>query len=415
MVAMLSLFLAINFADKSIVGLAAVPIMRDLNLTHEEFGKVGSAFFLLFPVTAILVGFIANRVSTKLIVALMACLWAVVQLPMVGSVSLTTLIICRGILGAGEGPAYPVGLHGVFKWFKNSERTFPAAVYGAGAYLGAGLAAPLFTWIIATYNWHIAFGVLGAIGFVWVIFWWIFGEDGPEPQAVAGGKIVSDERVPYRYLIFSRTTLGAMIASFSAYWALTLSIVWLPIFLMQGAGYTAKETGWIVLMPNFIQVGAAPVIGFISQRMLGRGYSSRAARGWLGTSIVMFSGACLIGLSRATGGVLEIALVLGSFSFGNAMYNLGATSIGEICPPSQRGAMLGINNAVWTSAGLVAPFVMGHTIDLGVNLVAGFRNGFTFAGILVVIGGAIGFILMNPEKDIARFARIRGLETAIKR
>ena len=100
-VALLSVFMMINFADKAIIGLAAVPIIKELNLTHEEFGRVGSSFFLLFSVSAVLGGFIANRVSSKVVIASMALLWAIVQLPMIGAVTLPMLIANRVILGAG--------------------------------------------------------------------------------------------------------------------------------------------------------------------------------------------------------------------------------------------------------------------------------------------------------------------------
>ncbi|MBV8449917.1 MAG: MFS transporter, partial [Hyphomicrobiales bacterium] len=55
-VGMMFAFMLINFADKAVIGLAAVPIMTELQLTNTEFGKLGSAFFLLFSVSAVLVG-----------------------------------------------------------------------------------------------------------------------------------------------------------------------------------------------------------------------------------------------------------------------------------------------------------------------------------------------------------------------
>jgi hypothetical protein len=47
-VVLVFLFMLINFADKAVIGLASVPIMRDLRLDHRQFGLLGSAFFLLF-------------------------------------------------------------------------------------------------------------------------------------------------------------------------------------------------------------------------------------------------------------------------------------------------------------------------------------------------------------------------------
>src|ERR1043165_755188 len=103
---LLFLFMLVNFADKIVVGLAGVPIMTDLKLDPEQFGKLGSSFFLLFSVSAIVVGFIVNTVATRWVLLAMAIIWSLAQFPMVGTVSFTTLLICRIILGAGEGPAF---------------------------------------------------------------------------------------------------------------------------------------------------------------------------------------------------------------------------------------------------------------------------------------------------------------------
>jgi MFS family permease len=110
---LLFLFMLVNFADKIVVGLAAVPIMKELNLEPAQFGLLGSSFFFLYSVAAIVVGFIVNRVATRWVLLVLALIWALAQFPMVGTVSLTMLMICRIILGAGEGPAGAVAIHGI--------------------------------------------------------------------------------------------------------------------------------------------------------------------------------------------------------------------------------------------------------------------------------------------------------------
>jgi hypothetical protein len=52
---------------------------------------------------------------------------------MIGSVGFATLIVCRVILGAGEGPAFSVAVHSVFKWFPDHQRTLPTAILSQGA------------------------------------------------------------------------------------------------------------------------------------------------------------------------------------------------------------------------------------------------------------------------------------------
>jgi MFS transporter, ACS family, D-galactonate transporter len=100
-VALLFAFMIINFADKIIIGLAGVPIMTDLKLTPKEFGLVGSSFFFLFSISAVVTGFIVNRIRSKTALLVMGLIWALVQFPMVGTIGIEMLIACRIVLGAG--------------------------------------------------------------------------------------------------------------------------------------------------------------------------------------------------------------------------------------------------------------------------------------------------------------------------
>jgi len=167
-VALLFLFMVINFADKAVIGIAAVPIMDELLLSPREFGLLGSSFFLLFAVSAIVTGFIVNRVETRWALLVMGLVWALTQFPMLGTVGFGTIMAARIALGVGEGPAYPVALHSTYKWFPNELRTLPTAIVAEGAGIGIMIALPLMlNWVIVRYSWHWAFGVLGIAGLLW--------------------------------------------------------------------------------------------------------------------------------------------------------------------------------------------------------------------------------------------------------
>jgi len=135
--------MVINFADKAVIGIAAVPIMDELLLSPREFGLLGSSFFLLFAVSAVVSGFIVNRVETRWALLVMGLVWALTQFPMLGSVGFATIIAARIALGAGEGPAYPVALHSAYKWFPIELRTLPTAIVAQGAGIGIMVALPL--------------------------------------------------------------------------------------------------------------------------------------------------------------------------------------------------------------------------------------------------------------------------------
>jgi MFS transporter, ACS family, D-galactonate transporter len=88
-------FMVINFADKAVIGIAAVPIMQELHLGPRQFGLVGSSFFLLFAVSSVATGFLVNRVQTRWVLLAMSLIWALIQFPMIGAVGFETLVACR--------------------------------------------------------------------------------------------------------------------------------------------------------------------------------------------------------------------------------------------------------------------------------------------------------------------------------
>ena len=238
---LLFLFMLVNFADKIVVGLAGVPIMTELKLEPEQFGLLGSSFFFLFSISAIVVGFIVNRVATRWVLLALALVWALAQFPMVGTVGFTTLLICRIILGAGEGPAFSVAAHAIYKWFPDEKRTLPTAILSQGSAFGVILAVPALNWVIVNHSWHYAFGALGVVGLMWVAAWLILGKEGRwfKPSAMAA----AEPRIPYFQLLTSRTFIGCCAATFGAYWALSLGLTWFTPFIVKGLGFSQTGRG----------------------------------------------------------------------------------------------------------------------------------------------------------------------------
>jgi len=392
----------INFADKAVIGLSSVPIMQELALSHARFGMLGSAFFLLFSLSGIVVGFVANRVGTKTLMLVMGVIWAAVMLPMSRVSSFAVLLGSRVVLGAAEGPAFPVAMHAVYKWFGNADRTLPSSVVASGAAFGAGIIAPVITWIVVSRGWHAAFGLLGAAGLAWAGLWFLLGREGPldRPADAATGPVPT---IPYRRLLLSRTAVGVFIAGFAAYWIIALNLVWLANYLIRVLHMSPAGAAWVITLPSIMQMVLAPSLAYASQRLSRLGVSSRGARGLLGTLCVIIAGVSMVCLPFVPMGGPKIFMVGLSFSIGSVIFTLGSTLIGEISPASQRGAMLGITNSIQTLAGLCAPYTMGLIVDINVDPVEGFRAGYVYAGSFVAALGLLAAILINPERDLMRF------------
>jgi MFS family permease len=397
---LLFLFMLVNFADKIVVGLAGVPIMTEMKLEPEQFGLLGSAFFFLYSISAIAIGFLVNRVPTRWVLLALALIWALAQFPMVGSVSFSTLLICRVILGAGEGPAGSVAVHAIYKWFPDEKRTLPTAVLSQGSAFGVILAVPALNWVIVNYDWHYAFGALGVVGLIWVLAWLILGAEGPLVQSTAA--VDGEPRIPYLRLLTSRTFVGCCGATFGAYWALSLGLTWFTPFIVKGLGFSQKEAGWISILPWVFGAVVVLLTGWISQVMVANGFSTRSARGVLGTVPLVVGGSILAAIPYVEAGALQIALLVAGSGLSGAIYVVCAPMISEFTPVSQRGAVISIYGAIYTLAGILAPAVMGSMIQRASGLLDGYMAGFTINAVVLIASGLLGLLLLWPNTERAR-------------
>jgi hypothetical protein len=145
--------------------------------------------------------------------------------------------------------------------------------------------------------------------------------------------------------------------------------------------------------------------GWYSQRLLTRGVSSRVARGILGGLSVAFGGAALAMLPYVPGTPVKIALTTLGVALPSVIYVISNAIVSEITPAAQRGALLAIGTAVASSAGLLAPYIMGSVIESAPTPLDGFNTGFFMCGVIMLVGGAIAMALVNPEREAKRRSR----------
>jgi MFS family permease len=397
---LLFLFMLVNFADKIVVGLAGVPIMTDLKLEPEQFGLLGSSFFFLFSISAIAIGFLVNRVATRWVLLVLALIWALAQFPMVGTVGFSALLICRIILGAGEGPAAAVAVHAIFKWFPDEKRTLPTAILSQGSAFGVILAVPALNWVIVTYNWHYAFGVLGVAGLLWAIAWIALGKEGPVAEISAAAAV--EPKIPYVRLLTSRTFIGCVVSTFGAYWALSLGLTWFTPFIVKGLGFSQQQAGFISIMPWMFGAAIVLLTGWLSQVLMARGISSRGARGVLGAAPLVVGGAIMAMLPYAQSTGLQLAVLVVGSGLCGSIYVVCAPMIGEFTPVSQRGAVIAIYGALYTLAGIIAPAVMGSVIQHSSTMLDGYLIGYTINAVILIASGLLGLLLLYPNTERAR-------------
>ncbi|MET7600473.1 MFS transporter [Streptomyces sp. NPDC004082] len=415
--ALLVVFMMVNFADKSVLGLAAEPIRKDLGLSASAFGLANSAFFLLFSLCGAAVGLLADRIRPKWLLLAMALLWSLSQAPLAIGGGFAVLVASRVLLGAAEGPAFPVAQQTAMSWFPDRSRNLPGALVVLGTTLGVLLAAPGLTWVMDHHGWRPAFAVVAATGLVWALLWIPFGGEGRYMGAPDSPSARTDThtapadtgtgtgnrsgatapRTPYRRILATRTWIGATTAYFGAYWITAFGLVWLPSYLHEGLGYSTAESARVLMLVYglnaVVVLGQAGLTGWL----LRRGTTSRWARGRVGGTLLLTSAAACTTLPYAPPGAITVVLLVVGFGAAGAMTSIAVTTVAQLTPADRRGGTLGIMNAVVTTAGLIAPALIGHLVDThGAN---GYRYAVLLTGALLVLGGTAAATLIDPERD----------------
>lgn len=407
--ALLVLFMMLNFADKAVLGLAAAPIMQEMGITPSQYGLVSSGFFFVFCASAMLGGFIANRIRTKWLLLSMAVLWSLTQIPILVSATFAVLFASRAALGAAEGPAYPVAAHALHKWFSDRDRGVATSLLTVGAPLGVIVASPILTWLIVNHGWRSAFLSLAIVGLVWAALWARIGQEGPEREASAPPAAAPTSRpatkVPYLRIFATGTWLSSLFAGFAVYWTLAVLTAWVPLYLQHALGYSQAAAGSLVIVP-WAFFGAAQVAqGFATQAMMRRGVSSRIARGMLGGACTFLAGAAMLLLVIAPAGPLQIVLLALAFGLGTPIFPITITINSEIAPVSQRGGVLGTYVALYTLSGAIAPYFVGSVVESAPDPVSGYNVAFALSGLLLVVAGIIAALFIRPQHDAAKLRR----------
>lgn len=402
-VALLMAVMLISVLDKSIFAFAGPQIIDELKLTPEQFGFIGSAFFFLYSVSGVLVGFLANRLPSRWILSGMSVVWMAAQLLTAISTSFFALVASRMLLGAGCGPGTAVTQHACFKWYAPRERVLPAALIQVAIMLGAIAGALSLPLLIQHLGWRVGYLILAAVGLVWLALWLLVGREGQHDDAqdeAAGGT------APYRRLLLNRTFVFITLAGFCSYLPTALIYSWVPTYLQKGLHMTPMQSGYVVMTATLGVILLNLGVSSLSQRALKRGASVRLAM------VVPPTLACLIGgVAMSLLGFFEQGLgaTLALYLVGGIVVNLlpafANSIVAFIAPAKQRGSMLAIHIGLMTSAGMLAPHAVGMAIGWqGGDLVKGFELAVGLFGLALLGGGLLGLRLIDPERSRGEIA-----------
>src|SRR5207248_2916207 len=172
-----------NYMDRQVLGVLKVTLQHDFGWNEIQYGNLVSAFQAAYAVGMLVMGWVIDRLGTRLGYALAMVFWSLASMGTALANSLGGFKMSRYALGFGEAAVFPASIKAVAEWFPKKERALATGIFNAGTNIGAIVTPLLVPWITIHWGWRAAFVSVGAMGILWLVLWlWIYRSPEIHPR-----------------------------------------------------------------------------------------------------------------------------------------------------------------------------------------------------------------------------------------
>ncbi len=323
--------------DSSIVNVAIPQMMGNLGATMDQIGWVSTGYIIANVIVLPLTGWLSAVFGRKRYLSASMLIFTAASFGCGMSRSLETLIFFRIIQGAGGAALLSTAQATMMEIFPPQQIGMVQAIYGVGVMVGPTVGPTLGGWITDNYSWPWTFFINIPVGIIAAVMVTMFVHDSKYKRSTKGGVDIGGIALLAIGLGCMQVVLekgnregwfqSSMIVALSAISlvGIILFIMWelktphpavrlrilknrgfaagtifgtvlgfglyggtfvLPIFLQQLRGYTAQQTGLILLPGAIATTIMMPITGQLVSRF--------SARGLVACGAVVFTAAMIM-------------------------------------------------------------------------------------------------------------------------
>ncbi len=283
---LLTVAIGINYLDRQTLGIALKALRGDIFLSDAQFARLNSIFLLGYALMYMGGGRLLDLLGTRRGYIIIMIVWSLACASHSLAQTFGALLVCRLLLGLGEGGAFPGATRAVAEWFPQRERSTAMGMINAGTALGSMVAPPLLALIITRIHWRASFVAAGLIGLIWLV-WWTFEYHPPSrhPRMSERDREIAAENdahptslddgtpIPWITLFSYPQVWGMVIGKFLTDAAWYFYSLWLAAYLFDMRGFDTKAVGYFAWIPPAASGIGSLLGGWFSSSLLHNGRS----------------------------------------------------------------------------------------------------------------------------------------------
>ncbi len=416
----------VNYLDRQVLSLLAPSLSKEFNWSNSDYANITAVFQIVYAFSMLFAGRIIDKLGTKSGYALAIFIWSLgaimhaysIQVGTVFSTTLTWIglgvvpvsiagfMLSRAVLGFGEAGNFPSAIKATAEYFPKKERSLATGIFNSGSNIGAIL-APLTVPIIAEkWGWEFSFILVGAIGFVWMFFWYIFYDKPQNQKRLSKEEFeyintdndqieTNEEKFPWTKLLKYKQTYAFALGKFMTDGIWWFFLFWLPKYLESQFNMKGTDIVLPLAVLYTLTMFGSIFGGWLPMVFIKKGYNS-----YEGRMKAMFYIA-LVPL------VVLFAQALGSISFWIPVILIGIgasahqawsanifTTVSDMFPKKAIGSIIGIGGMAGGIGGVIVTKLGGALFDYYDKL-GHIQTGYSIMFVICAVAYLIAWLLMK--------------------
>lgn len=371
-IALLFLATTVNYIDRTMLGLLAPDLGKEMGWNEDDYGNIVTAFQAAYATGFLIMGWLIDRFGPKIGYAIAIGIWTIGHVAHGFAASVGSFMAARVVLGIGEAGHFPSVVRASSEWFPQKERAYAIGWVNSATTIGVILTAPTIALLMVSFglDWRQTFIVSGLFG-VMLLGVWLWHYSNPrESGKVSDAELAwiehdppeKIEQIGWSRLVRKREAWAFAVAKFLTDPVWFLMLFWLPKYFSTTYQVDLK----VVLLPMIIMYLLSDVGsiagGWMSSKLIQNGHSPNFAR----KATMLLSGCCVLPLLFVTGveNMWLAVLLIGIALAGHQSFSSNLLSIPpDMFPKRAVGSAIGLGGFAGGIGGMIMAKSTGLVLD----------------------------------------------------